>query len=70
MKGYCEKCRDTNDFNVKMVDKEKTIKGRLIKYVGQVAYCQECREEVFSPEIRDYNLNELEAAYREEENLL
>jgi len=70
MKGYCEKCRDTNDFNVKMVDKEKTIKGRLIKYVGKVAYCSECREEVFSPEIRDYNLRELDTAYRDAEKLI
>ena len=70
MKGYCEKCRDTREFIVRTIEKDKTIKGRLIKYVGKVAYCQECREEVFSPEIRDYNLNELEAAYRDEEKLL
>jgi len=70
MKGFCEKCRDTVECNVKMTDKEKAIKGRTVKYVGKVAYCDECKEEIFVPEIRDYNLRDLDAAYREVENLI
>ena len=70
MKGFCEKCRDTVEYNVKMVDKEKEIKGKVLKYVGKVAYCDKCKEEIFVPEIRDYNLRELDIAYRESENLI
>lgn len=70
MIGFCEKCRDTVEYNVKMVEKEKEIKGKVIKYVGRVAYCDECKEEIFVPEIRDYNLKELDSAYRESENLI
>jgi putative zinc finger/helix-turn-helix YgiT family protein len=70
MKGFCEKCRDTVEYSVKTVDKEKEIKGKVLKYVGKVAYCNECKEEIFVPEIRDYNLSKLDAAYRESENLI
>lgn len=70
MKGFCEKCRDTVEYNVKMVDKEKTIKGKVIKYVGKVANCAECNSEIFATEIRDYNLKELDTAYRKVENLI
>lgn len=70
MKGFCEKCRDAVEYNVKTVDKEKEIKGKVIKYIGKVAYCDECKEEIFVPEIRDYNLKELDFAYREFEKLI
>src|SRR6056297_940953 len=70
MKGFCEKCRDTVEYDVKMVDKEKDIKGKVIKYVGKAAYCDECGSEIFVSEIRDYNLKERDAAYREVENLI
>ncbi|VDN46197.1 conserved protein of unknown function [Petrocella atlantisensis] len=68
MNGFCEKCRDTVDYNVKMIDKKKEIKGKMILYVGKEAYCAECKEEIFVPEVRDYNLRELDTAYRKVEN--
>ena len=70
MKGFCEKCRDTVHYNVKMIDKKKEIKGKMIQYVGKEVYCVECKEEIFVPEVRDYNLRELDTAYREVENLI
>ena len=70
MKGFCEKCRDTVAYYVKTVDKEKEIKGKKFKYIGKVAYCDECKEEIFVPEIRDYNLRMLDDVYREGENLI
>ncbi len=70
MKGFCEKCRDTVAYYVKTVDKEKEIKGKKFKYIGKVAYCDECKEEIFVPEIRDYNLRMLDNVYREVENLI
>jgi len=70
MKGFCENCRDTVDYQVKIIDKEKEIKGKTIEYVGKIAYCEECKSEIFVSNIRDYNLKELDAAFREEENLI
>ena len=70
MKGFCENCRDMVDYSVKTVNKEKTIKGKTIRYVGKEAYCEECKEEIFVAEIRDYNLMQLDAAYREAEDLI
>jgi uncharacterized phage-associated protein len=53
-----------------MVDKEKDIKGKVIKYVAKVAYCEECESEIFVSEIRDFNLKELDIAYRKVEDLI
>ena len=68
MRRFCENCRDTVEYKVRMVDKEKEIKGKKINYVGKEAYCIECKEEIFVADIRDYNLSVLEYAYRESEN--
>ena len=70
MKAFCEKCRDMVAYNVKRMDKEKTIKGKKIQYVGKKAYCEECKAEIFVAEIRDDNLMQLDDAYRTEEDLI
>jgi uncharacterized phage-associated protein len=70
VKGFCEKCRDVVEYRVKMIEKEKMIKGRLVKYTARGAYCDICKEEVFVHELRDYNLKALDAAYREIEGLI
>lgn len=62
------KSRVSVEYHVKKTNKEKEIKGRKIKYIGKVAYCDECKEEVFVPEIRDYNLKMLDDAYKEVNN--
>ena len=56
MKGFCENCRDMVDYSVAIVEKEKKIKGKTIRYMGKEAYCEKCNEEIFVAEIRDYNL--------------
>ena len=70
MKGFCENCRDIFEYRVKMIEKEKKIKGSLVKYTARVAYCDICKEEIFVPELRDYNLKALDAAYRKLEGLI
>lgn len=70
MRGFCEKCRDMVEYTVKMVDKEKVVRGRTVKYLAKIAFCNECAEEIFVPEIRDYNLKALDAAYRKAEGLI
>ena len=70
MRGFCEQCRDIVEYRVSTVETETKIKGKVIRYVGKVAHCDECKEEIFIPEIRDYNLNALDVAYRNEEDLI
>jgi uncharacterized phage-associated protein len=53
-----------------MIAKEKTINGNTVKYIAKVAYCDICKEEIFVPELRDYNLKELDASYRKVEELI
>ena len=70
MKGFCETCRDMVEYRIKLIDKEKKIKGSTVKYTAKVAYCDICKEEIFIPELRDYNLKALDAAYRKKEDLI
>ncbi len=70
MKAFCETCRDIVEYQVKMVDKVKKIKGSTVKYTAKIAYCDVCKEEIFVPELRDYNLEKLDAAYRKIEGLI
>lgn len=70
MQGFCENCRDMVDYYVKIIDQKKEIKGEEIKYVAKEAHCDECKEIIFVPEIRDYNIRELDTAYRKTENLI
>lgn len=69
MKGFCERCRDEVEYHVKTTNKEKESKGIKIKYIGKVAYCDECNEEIFVPDVRDYNLKMLNDAYKEINNI-
>ena len=49
---------------------EKEIKGKKIKFEGKEALCPTCKESLFVASIRDYNLKQLDIAYRTEENLV
>ncbi len=60
MKGFCENCRDTVDYQVKTIDKGKEIKGKTIEYVVKIAYCEACKSEIFVSDIRDFNLKALD----------
>jgi len=70
MKGFCEKCHDMAEYSVKQESKKKIIKGKTIAYIGKAANCTICGEEFFVPEIRDYNLKQLDSAYRKAESLI
>lgn len=70
MTGFCEKCRDVVEYTVREGEKTKCIKGKEIRYTGKEAYCRECGDEIFVAEIRDYNLQMLDKAFREQEKLI
>lgn len=70
MMGFCEKCRDVVEYSTKEITKSKNIKGKEVTYVGKEAHCNECGGEIFVAEIRDYNLQKLDEAFRAQENLV
>lgn len=70
MMSFCENCRDMVNYNMKIVNMNKTIKGKTIHYIGKEAYCEVCKEEIFVSEIRDENLMRLDEAYRKAEDLI
>ncbi|PKM79247.1 MAG: hypothetical protein CVU88_06785 [Firmicutes bacterium HGW-Firmicutes-13] len=70
MLGFCEKCHEMVEYSIKEEKKSKNIKGKNIEYIGKEAYCEECQSEIFVSEIRDYNLEMLDKAYRENEGLV
>lgn len=70
MLGFCVECRDMVEYYIKEEKMAKNIKGKEIEYVGKIAFCNECKSEMFIAEIRDYNLIMLDEAFRKEEDLI
>lgn len=70
MLPYCDTCHDVADFEVKEETKVKLIKGREIRYVSREAHCVECGDPLFVEEIHNSNLEQINEAYREAENLV
>jgi len=70
LKGFCEQCHDMVDYSVTNVRKTKVIKGKRINYQGKEAYCDECGCNIFVAEIRDYNLEKLDKAFRKSEDII
>lgn len=70
MMGFCEKCHEMKECLVRELEAEKTIKGKLIRYIAKEAYCSECGDAIFIASIRDHNLNMIDIGYRAAENLI
>ncbi len=70
MTGFCETCRDTVSFTIKEESKVKSIRGKDITYIAKIAYCNECKNEIFISELRDHNVKALDKAFREHEKLI
>ncbi|AMR05809.1 MULTISPECIES: type II toxin-antitoxin system antitoxin SocA domain-containing protein [Bacillus cereus group] len=66
----CEFCRDMVRYSTKDVSKVTVIRGKQYHYVGKEANCEECKSEIFVPNIHDYNLEQLDHAYRQQEQLV
>ncbi|MGX1461460.1 putative phage-associated protein [Bacillus thuringiensis] len=66
----CEFCRDMVKYSTKDVSKVTVIRGKQYHYVGKEANCEECKSEIFVPNIHDYNLEQLDHAYRQQEQLV
>ena len=56
--AYCINCNDRTKYITKVCDREITVKGISFKYVHHSAYCSECGQEVYVPDINDQNAEE------------
>lgn len=70
MLPFCEHCHDVVTFEERRVEKDKVIKGKKISYIGKEANCEVCGSLLYVPEIHDFNLKEMNTAYRESEGLI
>lgn len=70
MMTLCEDCREMVTFTVEDLHMEKEIKGKRIAFEGKEAYCPICKGSLFVATLRDYNLKQLDSAYRFVESLI
>lgn len=69
-KGFCEKCNNLVEYEVKEINDSIEIKGKEYNYKRLIGYCKNCGEEISSNEINDENLNRIDKVYRNEENII
>lgn len=67
---YCINCDKKNTYYLKSQRVNMDIRGIFFGYVEQTAYCSECGEEVYIPEINDLNVIAREDAYRKAAHLI
>lgn len=63
MERFCEVCGKTVEASIRVVEGRKTIRGKEIVYEKKEAHCDQCGQPVFITELRDENLDRLEAAF-------
>lgn len=69
-KGFCEKCNNLVEYEIKEINDNIEIKGKKYNYKRLIGYCKKCGEEISSNEINDENLNRIDKVYRNEENII
>ncbi|MGL4820151.1 MAG: type II TA system antitoxin MqsA family protein [Bacilli bacterium] len=70
MLPYCERCNDEVEFEETFNPKQQTIKGRELAYLAKEAHCAECGSLIFEPNVHDYNLKQVNDAYRKAEDII
>ena len=68
--GRQTNCDEKKEYVVKAYKREITVKGITFSYVHQTAYCSECGEELYCPQINDANVQAKEDAYRKAAKLI
>ena len=68
---YCEKCHDVLEtYVVEQAPMKNTLKGKEYSYIGKIARCPVCGEEVWVPEIEKYNKEQIYSVYRKENGII
>ena len=68
--AFCVGCRDDKAYIIKPQRAENEIRGIRFSYIELVAYCADCGEEIYLPEVNDANVEAQEEAYREAAGLI
>ena len=68
--AFCVNCDEKREYIIKAYKREITVKGITFNYVHQTAYCSECGEELYCPDVNDANAQAKEDAYRKASQLI
>ena len=69
-KIFCEECRESIHPYIKSEKMSGKIKGVEYNYIGKIARCSKCNNEIYMPDINDYNLEMLYNEYRAKNNIV
>lgn len=69
-KGYCEKCDNITEYEVKEREDVLQVRGKEYKYKRLLGYCKKCGQEIASNEITDENLKRMDYVFRTTENII
>ena len=69
-KTICVQCREYVEYEIEEVEQRTVIKKEEIIYKEKVAYCKECKEEVWVEELEEQNILAPIDQYCREENLI
>ncbi len=67
---YCHECEEEKSFRIQEELIETTIKGETFSYNANIAYCQDCNEEVYIKELSDRNIEVANREYRKVRGIL
>ncbi|MCF8009153.1 MAG: type II toxin-antitoxin system MqsA family antitoxin [Halanaerobiales bacterium] len=67
---YCEKCDDLVEYKVKSKKESYNIKNENIEIKAKVAFCKECRTELFHQKLDKINQRKIFDIYRKRHKLL
>lgn len=67
---FCAECRNDVYYTLAEKNMAGTLKGDAYDYVGKIAHCDNCKEEVYVAHINDYNLNALYDVYRTKNGII
>lgn len=62
---FCPECRKNVEYTTEILQLQHVFKGISYSYIGKRAICPGCKKEIFVPEINDYNVSSLKAAYKQ-----
>ena len=62
-KAYCINCDKKQSYYIIKFSQKVTVRGTTFYYLETKAYCSECGEEIYVPEINDINVQARKDAY-------
>lgn len=69
-KDYCVKCEKEVFYNIKEKKYRYVDKNCKIDYIGKIAICEKCQNEMCVDEVEDYNQEQFEKAYKEKYEII